>query len=175
MRILIAPVAFLGLLAPGRPANTQVPATARADGALASRDTLSAETRADDGAPAADRRTFSYVATGRRDPFLPVSRSEGSHGPSGGELEVLGIISHTDPRMSVVVVRALRAGAQEVSAPGDPDSGFGGIHRLRLGDRIGNALITSIRADHIAVEVEEPHGVVRLLLGIPRARRGARR
>ena len=180
-RVLIAVAACWTLLAPGRLAVAQIPPTAGYDSASADGHPLPARAAVPESASesaaslALERDQFSYVAAGRRDPFLPLSPPAVSENPFGPDPEVLGIISHADPNLSVIVVRVAIARERGGGAPGDPAvAALGRIRRLRLGDRIGNARIASIREDHVVVEVEDSTGVARRILEHPRARRGVR-
>ncbi len=179
-RMLTAPVAYWALLAPCGPATAQTPPIARGDSASADGHTPPAETAVPESAwePGAslelERERFAYVAAGRRDPFLPLSHPAVAENSSGPDPEVLGIISHSDSSLSVIVVRAAAGRERGDGAPGDPGAWLGSIRRLRLGDSIGNARIVSIREDHIVVETEDSVGVRRRILEHPGARRGVR-
>lgn len=84
-----------------------------------------------------DREVFSYSAGGRRDPFQPLTASEG--GPLFEELTLRMIVFARDPRESLVLV-------QDVSEK---------IHRLRRGDRVGNATVVDIGRTRVLFSVNE--------------------
>ncbi len=172
-RILIAQLLLWPMLVPGTPAAGQIPTGERDDSASTRAGRFTDEALMLESALARD--IFNYVATGRRDPFLPVAVPTPLEGSSSLEAEVLGIISHTDPRLSVVVVRIARARAGETDhSGGSRAGGAGDTYRLRLGDRIGNTRVLAIHEHHVVVEVEGPAGIERRLLELPGARRGAR-
>ena len=174
-RILIGQILLWPILVPGAPAVGQTPAAERDDSASTRADRSAAETLMLESPLALERDIFNYAATGRRDPFVPVTFPTVSKGPLALDAEVLGIISHIDPRLSVAVVRVARAGADEGGhAGGSGVGGAGGTYRLRLGDRIGNARVLAINEHHVVVEVEGPAGIERRILEQPRPRRGAR-
>ena len=175
-RILIGQFLLWPMLAPGAPVVGQIPAGERGDSASTppGRSSL-AEAPIPESPLTLGRDIFTYVAAGRRDPFHPAPVPTPSEGSLSVEAEVLGIISHRDPLLSVAVVRVVRARAGE---GGQPDAsgagGAGGTYWLRIGDRIGNTRVLEIHEHHIVVEVEGPAGIERRLLEQPAARRGAR-
>ena len=175
-RILIGQFLLWPMLASGAPAVGQIPAGERGDSASTPPGRFSlAEAPIPESPLTLGRDIFTYVAAGRRDPFLPAPVPTPLEGSLSVEAEVLGIISHRDPLLSVAVVRVGRARAGE---GGQPDAsgagGAGGTYRLRIGDQIGNTRVLEIHEHHIVVEVEGPAGTERRLLGQPAARRGSR-
>lgn len=164
--ILLWPVLLTGTLA-----EVQTPAGERDDSASVEADGPPADTPPPGSSPAWERDSFTYVVAGRRDPFLPVPFQARPESAVSLEAEVLGIISHSDPRLSVAVVRV---------TGGRPDAGGIGVggaattYRVRLGDRIGNMRVLAIHERQVEVEVEGPAGIERRLLEQPAVRRGAR-
>lgn len=171
MRILIRQIVFWNLLVLGAPAIAQRPAEEDDDSTSARGERSSGPTWALENRQALARDTFTYVATGRRDPFLPVASPALAEGSGFLELVVLGIISHPDPLRSVVLVRA--APAQEGEDMGETGGGAR-TSRLRAGARIGNARILAIHPRHVVFAVEGADGVERRLVRQPGPRRGAR-
>ncbi|MGH7506254.1 MAG: hypothetical protein ACRELX_11410 [Longimicrobiales bacterium] len=84
-----------------------------------------------------DREVFNYPAGGRRDPFQPLTASE--DGPLFEELTLRMIVFARDPRESLVLV-------QDISEK---------IHRLRRGDRVGNATVVDIGRTRVLFSVNE--------------------
>lgn len=84
-----------------------------------------------------DREVFSYSSGGRRDPFRPLTASE--DGPLFDELTVRMIVFAQDPRDSMVLV-------QDVT---------GKVHRLRRGERVGNATVVDIGRSRVLFSVNE--------------------
>ncbi len=84
-----------------------------------------------------DREVFSYSGGGRRDPFRPLTASD--DGPLFEELRLRMIIFSRDPRESLVLV-------QDVSEK---------VHRLRRGDRVGNATVVDIGRNRVLFSVNE--------------------
>lgn len=84
-----------------------------------------------------DREVFSYSAGGRRDPFRPLTASE--DGPLFEELRLRMIVFARDPRESLVMV-------QDAADK---------IHRLRRGDRVGNATVVDIGRTRVLFSVNE--------------------
>lgn len=99
------------------------------------------------GAPAADstaeprlvfdREVFSYARAGRRDPFRPLTAAD--DGPLFDELKLRMIVFARDPRDSMVLV-------QDVTDK---------VHRLRRGDRVGNATVVDIGRTRVLFSVNE--------------------
>jgi hypothetical protein len=81
-----------------------------------------------------DREVFFYPGSGRRDPFAPLV---GDQGIRFEDLTLNGIIHSPTPRESVALI-------------GDR---AGKIHRLRFGDRIGNARVLEITVDRVLFAV----------------------
>ena len=154
------------------PAGEQVPPAVHADSATPQ------EPPGEEAMPPAatplPRDVFTYVAAGRRDPFVPALPLPPDAASAPLEAELLGIIGHADPVRSVVVVRVGHPAPVGGGPP--PDSGrvVDGIHRLRLGDRIGSLQVLSIHEHQVIVEVAGPAGVERRLLTLPRPPGGAR-
>ncbi|NLG62748.1 MAG: pilus assembly protein PilP [Candidatus Cloacimonetes bacterium] len=84
-----------------------------------------------------DREVFSYSSGGRRDPFKPLTASD--DGPLFDELTLRMIIFSQDPRESLVLV-------QDVA---------GKVHRLRRGERVGNATVVDIGRSRVLFSVNE--------------------
>jgi hypothetical protein len=84
-----------------------------------------------------DREVFSYAGAGRRDPFQPLTASD--DGPLFEELRLRMIIFARDPRESLVLV-------QDVTTK---------VHRLRRGDRVGNATVVDIGRNRVLFSVNE--------------------
>lgn len=84
-----------------------------------------------------DREVFSYGAEGRRDPFRPLTASD--DGPLFDELTLRMIIFSQDPRESMVLV-------QDVTQK---------VHRLRRGERVGNATVVDIGRSRVLFSVNE--------------------
>lgn len=78
------------------------------------------------------REVFSYPAEGRRDPFLPLTAGEGS-GPTLDDLTLSGII-YSPAAGSVAVLTNPQTGER---------------HRLREGDRIGEARLVAIHPSRV--------------------------
>ena len=98
----------------------------------------------------AEREIFAYPSFERRNPFKPLTGTEG--GPRFELMRLQGIIYSTEPGRSVVLLTAgagTRAGATGTSrVPGESA-------RLRVGERWGNVRVVEIRPDRIIVDVEE--------------------
>ncbi len=171
MRILIRQIVFWNLLVPGAPAMAQRLAEEGDDSASVRGERSSGATRTLENRQALARDTFTYVATGRRDPFLPVASPAPAEGYGFLEPEVLGIISHPDPLRSVALVRA--APAREGEGMGET-GGAAGTSRLRAGARIGNVRILAIYPRHVVFAVKGADGVERRLVRQPWPPRGAR-
>ena len=174
--ILITRILLWLVLAPVGPIVGQTPERVRDDSVSARGNRLSAETPVAESPPVLGRDTFTYVTTGRRDPFLPVPITRLPEENVPVEAQVLGIINHVDPRRSVVVIRLLpeelgEGGRLDVSGGG---GGAGGTYRLRLDDRIGNIRVVAIHQHRVVVEFVGSEGVERRLLEQPGARRGSR-
>ncbi len=169
--ILTSTILLWPILVTGTLAEIQTPAGERDDSASVDPDGSPLETPAPGSPPRWERDNFSYVVAGRRDPFLPAPFQARPESVASLDAEVLGIISHADPRLSVAVVRVARGRADE----GGVGAGVaGGTYRVRLGDRIENMRILSIRERQVVVEVEGPAGIERRILEQPAVRRGAR-
>lgn len=85
-----------------------------------------------------DREVFGYPSEGRRDPFKPLFGGPGSGGPLFADIALRGIIYSPDPRRSVALVQV----------------GGKRTFRLRAGDIIGNARVTSIEPLRVRFAVE---------------------
>lgn len=103
-----------------------------------------------------DREVFSYGAEGRRDPFRPLTASD--DGPLFDELTLRMIIFAQDPRESLVLV-------QDVTQK---------VHRLRRGERVGNATVVDIGRSRVLFSVNE-FGVYRQGVLELKPNQGARR
>ena len=173
--ILITRILLWPVLAPVGPIVGQTPERVRDDSVSTRENRLSAETPVAESPPVLGRDTFTYVTTGRRDPFLPVPITRLPEENVPVEAQVLGIINHVDPRRSVVVIRLLWEGLVDgARLDGSGGGGAGGTHRLRLDDRIGNIRVLAIHQHHVVVEFVGSEGVERRLLEQPGARRGSR-
>lgn len=84
-----------------------------------------------------DREVFSYARSGRRDPFRPLTAAD--DGPLFDELKLRMIVFARDPRESMVLV-------QDVTDK---------VHRLRRGDRVGNATVVDIGRTRVLFSVNE--------------------
>lgn len=119
-----------------------------------------------------EREVFLYPSYVRRNPFVPLVDAE-SGGPRFEELNLLGVVHHTNPLYSV----ALFGVGNVVNVRGGSSGGGGGgslfqTHRLRRGDIIGNTRIVTIGVDRVVVEVEEFGMTERHVLELPRADQG---
>ncbi|MDE2652990.1 MAG: hypothetical protein F4107_14340 [Gemmatimonadetes bacterium] len=175
-RILIRQFLLWLMIAPCGPVLGQTPAGEGGDSASTRPGRFqSADSLMPGNSPTLERDTFTYVAAGRRDPFLPASGPTPLEDSVAMEVEVLGIISHTDPRLSVVVVRAVFGRPAAGGQTGDAAAvEVGGTRRLRLGDRIGNTRILAIHEHHIVVEAEGPAGTERRVVAQSGPRQGCR-
>lgn len=93
------------------------------------------------------REVFTYPAAGRSDPFRPLELGAGM-GPRFENLLLAGII-HAPEVGSVVVLR---------------DRSTGRRHRVRDGERIGNARVLEIRPEAVVFSVRGPTGPRREIL-----------
>lgn len=84
-----------------------------------------------------EREVFSYSGGGRRDPFAPLT-NENEMGPRFESLSLQGIIYSTVSRNSVALLA-------------DTD---GRVHRVRVGDVIGNATVLEIGPLRVVLAVE---------------------
>jgi type II secretory pathway component PulC len=107
------------------------------------RDTATAELRA-------EREVFAYPGFERRNPFKPLTSSEG--GPRFEMMRLQGIIYSTEPGRSVALITA--GGGTQMTATGTMNVRGEGA-RLRVGQRWGNVRVVEIRRDRIIVDVEE--------------------
>ena len=156
------------------PQAEQVPPAERRDSAVGAQEPPAAQVVPAAPMPALQRDVFTYVAVGRRDPFVPAAPPAPEAAATPLEAELLGIIGHTDPGRSLVVLRVGRSGPGGGARPLDSGPGVDGIHRLRRGDRIGGLRVLAVHEDRVVVEVEGPGGVERRELELPRPRGGAR-
>ena len=119
------------------------------------------------------REVFSYVAAGRRDPFLPTALPV-EDGPRIQDATLLGVIFHSDPRRRVVVMSV--SGKSAVDGVGansaGPRSGSEITHRLQLDGRVGNIRVLEIHERRVVIEVESNAGPVRRSLEFPTAQPG---
>lgn len=113
-----------------------------------------------------ERERFAYSRFGRRDPFQPLT-GPSADGAAVAGTQVLGIICHTNPHYSLVLLRT----------SGDPriDTVAGGLrpagastHRLRTGDTLGPLRIVRIRHRQVVVDIMDERGVTRRVLEAPR-------
>lgn len=93
------------------------------------------------------REVFEYPTGGRADPFRPLELGQGV-GPRFENLVLAGII-HAPEIGSVVILR---------------DRTTGSRHRVRDGERIGNARVVEIRADAVVFSVRGATGPRREIL-----------
>lgn len=106
-----------------------------------------------------EREVFSYPAYQRRDPFVPLVDAAAG-GPRFEELNLMGVVHHSNPRLSVVLFSVGNVNEADVAVTRQGAGGGGGrpmfaTYRLRRGDVIGNTRIIEIREDQVIVEVEE--------------------
>lgn len=107
---------------------------------------------ADTGGGATYRREiFTYPTGGRTDPFRPLELGQGM-GPRFENLVLSGII-HAPQVGSVVILR---------------DRSTGSRHRVRDGERIGNARVVEIRPDAVVFSVRGVAGPRREILSARR-------
>lgn len=98
----------------------------------------------------AEREVFAYPAFERRNPFRPLTSSEG--GPRFEMMRLQGIIYSTEPGRSIALITA--GGGTQMTATGTQNVRGEGA-RLRVGQRWGNVRVVEIRPDRIIVDVEE--------------------
>jgi len=98
----------------------------------------------------AEREIFAYPGFERRNPFKPLTGTEG--GPRFELMRLQGIIFSTEPGRSVALLTA-GAGTRAGAAGGTRVPGQSA--RLRVGERWGNIRVVTIRPDRIIVDVEE--------------------
>ena len=84
-----------------------------------------------------DREVYAYPTGGRRDPFQPLTSSDA--GPLFEELALRMIIFAPNPRESLVLV-------EDVTNK---------VHRLRRGDRVGNATVVDIGRTRVLFSINE--------------------
>ena len=84
-----------------------------------------------------EREVFTYRAAGRQDPFRPLTNSSET-GPRFEELELRGIIFSTGRAGSVAILG---------------DAG-GRVHRVRVGDVVGNSRVVEIGPLRVVLAVE---------------------
>lgn len=98
----------------------------------------------------AEREIFAYPGFERRNPFRPLTSSDG--GPRFEQMRLQGIIYSAEPGRSVATLTA--GGGQRISETGVQNV-RGQSARLRVGQSWGNVRVVEIRPDRIIVEVEE--------------------
>jgi Tfp pilus assembly protein PilP len=96
-----------------------------------------------------DREVFEYPGAGRRDPFRPLVNDTAS-GPRFENLTLRGIIHSPNAASSVALI------AEE----------GGRIHRVRRGDRVGNARVLDIQTTRVLFSVDEFGEVRREILDL---------
>lgn len=84
-----------------------------------------------------DRETFSYPGTGRVDPFRPQEGTDAA-GPLFEDLTLRGIFYFDDPKLRLVSI----------------SDGSRQLHRLRIGDVVGNSRVSAIERDHVRMLVQ---------------------
>ena len=84
-----------------------------------------------------DREVFTYRAMNRQDPFRPLTNSSET-GPRFEELQLRGIIYSTSRNGSVAIM-------------GDAS---GRVHRVRVGDVVGNSRVVEIGPLRVVLAVE---------------------
>ena len=119
-----------------------------------------------------ERERFTYVVSGRRDPFRPPAESPADD-TAIARLRVMGIIHHEIPRYSLVLLQVRGAGGVA------PDAGFAGAdqvttYRLRPGGRLGTLRIVEVQRYGAIVEIVDETGRSRHVLEVvrPVGRRG---
>ena len=108
------------------------------------------------------RESFQYMTTGV-DPFASLVISDDSLRPRIEDMAVVAIVVDSDPRLSVVLLRDQTKSLQ---------TGYE-IHRLHIGDRLGNFQVTAIQGDGISVETRINGRVKSLLIPNPSGLSGA--
>lgn len=98
----------------------------------------------------AEREIFAYPGFERRNPFKPLTATEG--GPRFELMRLQGIIHSSDPGRSVALITA--GAPTRAPVPGAQGS-RGESARLRVGERWGNVRVVEIFPDRIIVDVEE--------------------
>lgn len=107
----------------------------------ASRQSAAEPTAAADTAFRYDREVFSYPVEGRANPFRPPD-SRSAVGPRFGDLRLSGIL-YGPSVGSVTVLRDVRTGR---------------VHRLREGERLGDARLVEVRRSEAVFAVAGPTG-----------------
>lgn len=103
----------------------------------------------------AEREVFAYPEFERRNPFKPLTGSEG--GPRFEQMVLSMVIHSTEPGRSVALLtasggpRMTPLGAEQAAARGTTVP----TARLRVGERWGNVRVVEIFRDRIIVDVEE--------------------
>ncbi len=97
-----------------------------------------------------DREVFIYAGENRRDPFRPLTAQD-ELGPSFEALSLQGIIYSTGRGRSVALL-------------GDSD---GRIHRVRVGDVVGNSRVIEIGPMRVVLAVENFGTVRQEILELP--------
>ncbi len=95
----------------------------------------------------AEREVFGYPEFERRNPFKPLTGTEG--GPRFEQMRLTGVILSSVAARSVATLTT--GGASEGGSRDDR----GRSARLRVGERWGNVRVVAIRQDRIVVDVEE--------------------
>ena len=116
-----------------------------------------------------EREVFIYPAGERRNPFLPVGDLS-ADGPRVEDTRLLGIIHHPDSAYSLVVLGVsggLGGPRDTFNAEAGPERGWA-TARLRLGGVLGSLRIVQIHEDHVVIEVDQPGGIAKQVLAIPR-------
>lgn len=102
----------------------------------------------------AEREVFAYPEFERRNPFKPLTGSEG--GPRFEQMVLSMVIHSTERGRSVALLtasggpRLVQLGAQATARQGPVPTA-----RLRVGERWGNVRVVEIFRDRIIVDVEE--------------------
>jgi hypothetical protein len=111
-------------------------------GPIAAQDPTTAPTAGDTTALVFEREVFRYPEYARRNPFASLLTSE--DGPRFEQLRLLGIIYSADRSKSVAMFTdAAPEGERRPS------------YRLRVGDRLGTAVVLDIQPRHVVMEVTE--------------------
>lgn len=97
-----------------------------------------------------EREVFGYASQNRRDPFRPLTDSD-AMGPRFEELSLRGIIYSTGQGRSVALLADNR----------------GRIHRVRVGDVVGNVQVTEIGPLRVVLAVENFGSIRQEMLELP--------
>lgn len=105
-----------------------------------------------------DREVYSYHGSGRRDPFHPLTDDDDA-GPRFEELSLQGIIYSTGPGKSLALLSDIA----------------GRVHRVRVGDVLGNTRVVEIGPLRVVFAVEDFGNVRQEMLELKRSGGGSER